>query len=444
MVDVEKFMTNIRINLLRTMGFYGHVLMQLPIVYVEGNHDVSTLGVGKNNKDEIMVKLFVNKDYVNEIIDICNHDEKKVVDHFTEVLRHEVHHLVFGHLTLSLPDRQRQTVACELSDNSYVDRKKLVPSKGEEKDKCGVFPEDFDLPPKLGVHEYYDLLNDNKKFNQMRQNMSSSIEIVIDDGNGGGEGEEGENKDGNGNGSGKIKITIDSHGKWTSVEGDDMTNEMVKDIIRQANETCKQMNNWGDMPAELREAINGNYAVDAQIIPWETVLKDFLASSSENVLDYTMKRRSKRYGTRPGTKKDDVLNVAIGIDTSGSVDDTMLKLFFNELYWMEKTGIKITVFEWDTKINREYNFKDFDGTVTGRGGTDPTDFLETVSERKFDCVITFTDLYFSPITKNYNLPMLWVCDRGGWYNSEDDDYPVNDGIIMKVNKNRDGFDVVRR
>jgi predicted metal-dependent peptidase len=438
MVDANQFMTNIRVNLLRSMSFYGHVLMQLPVVITDTL--VPTMGVGKAHKDEITVKLFVNPNYIEEIIDACNRDEQKVIDHFTEVLRHEVHHLIFGHLTLDLPDKQRQTVACELADNSYVNRKKLIPDNG---DKAGVFPEDFDLPSKLSVHEYYNLLNDNKKFNQMRNNMSSSIEMEMSDG---------DDEDGNGNGGnqdnnsgkGKIKITIDSHGNWTSIEGDNMTEEMVKDIIRQANETCKQIGKWGEMPGEIKEAINDNYATDVAIVPWEVVLKDFLASSSENVLDYTMKRRSKRFDTRPGTKKEDVLNVAIGIDTSGSIDNEMLKVFFNELYWIEKTGTKMTVFEWDTKVNREYDFRDYDNAVSGRGGTDPTDFLETVSDRKFDCIITFTDLCFAPVKEKYNIPMLWVVDNGGydWYG--DDNYPVEEGIIMKVNKSRDGFEVVRK
>jgi predicted metal-dependent peptidase len=198
------------------------------------------------------------------------------------------------------------------------------------------------------------------------------------------------------------------------------------------------------MPGEIKEAINDNYATDVAIVPWEVVLKDFLASSSENVLDYTMKSRSKRFDTRPGTKKEDVLNVAIGIDTSGSIDNEMLKVFFNELYWIEKTGTKMTVFEWDTKVNREYDFRDYDNAVSGRGGTDPTDFLETVSDRKFDCIITFTDLCFAPVKEKYNIPMLWVVDNGGydWYG--DDNYPVEEGIIMKVNKSRDGFEVVRK
>jgi predicted metal-dependent peptidase len=399
------------------------------------------MGVGKTNKNEVIIKLFVNTNYIDDIIDFCNRNEEKVVNHFTEILKHEVHHLVFGHLTLDLPDKQRLTIACELSDNSFIDRKKLVSETGE---KPGIFPEDFGFKSKLSVHDYYNLLNDNKKFNEMRKDMSSSIELIIsdesdNDGNGN------NSDDGtNSNGNNKVKVTIDEHGKWSIIEGDDMTKEMIKDIVRQANETCKQMNKWGDIPGELKEAISDNYATDKAVIPWEVVLKDFLASSSENVLDYTMKRRSKRFNTRPGTKKDDVLNVAIGIDTSGSVDVNMLKLFFQELYWIEKTGTKMTIFEWDTQVNNEYDFRDFTGDVTGRGGTDPTDFLEKVSERKFDCVITFTDMYFADIKVKYNMPMLWVVDRGGFAYGDKDNFPCEEGIIMLVNDSRDGFEVIRK
>lgn len=556
MIDVEKFIMNLRVNLLRSQCFYGNVLAQLPTVY--DNKTVPTMGVGKSNKNEIMVKLFVNPDYIEHIIEKSNRDTKKVVDHFTEVLRHEIHHLIFEHLTLNLPDKQRQTIACELSANSYVDRSKLIPEDGST--KAGVFPEDFKLDSKLGVHEYYALLDGNKQFNKMRsaevrrqlqkqggksqeqndldelaeqqetaskdtesgkngngeqleqqQGISEQTQQKIDEidsnsqqnqngqNNSQGDGQQqlgkGHRKakqklqeardlqneamddlnngnmdsaskkqhqasqkiqeasdavgeDGNGEGDDESESanpmgTLDSHDKWESVYGDEMTNGMIKDIIRQANETCKQMGTWGDIPGEIKDAIGNAYAVDKEIIPWEVVLKDFVASSSENVLDYTMKRKSKRYDTRPGTKKDDVLDIAIGIDTSGSIDEGMLKMFFNELHWIDKTGTKMTVFEWDTQVNREYDFHEFDGTVTGRGGTDPTDFLEKVSERKFDCMIVFTDLYFSKVENKYNIPTMWVCDRGG-YAGYDDDYPVDDGIIMKVNRERDGFEVVRR
>jgi len=688
-IDVEQFMSNLRVHLLRTHCFYGNVLAQLPTVF--DNKSVPTLGVGKSNRNELLVKLFVNPDYIEHVIDVCNRDKKKVVDHFTEVLKHEIHHLIFEHLTLMLPDKSRQTAATECSVNSYIDRNLLVPEDGQE--KAGVFPEDFGLQPKLGVHEYYALLEGNKKFMKMRgqeikkqlalpkkkkekteeqkkldelaeeqekasketasgnktgdeqkkqqdsisqktQDRLSQLGGIIPQipqqsqngqqnpqqnqngqngqqnqqnqngqnqkngqngqqqpqfggmqsqqgqqgnsgqqnqsgqqgqsgqqnnsqqgttgqggqqsgnmsgtpsmGNGsqssngtqsnqsgmnggmggmggmGGQGtsddsdsqedtpqqkaeqklqearelqdeatedlqngdmdsasekqhqaakkiqqasdalgqtkgngqqsnEDGDGDGGDGDGEGGIPM-IDDHGMWDSVAGDEITNGMIKDIIRQANETCKQMNSWGNLPGEIKDAIDNAYAIEREIVPWEVVLKNFVASSSENILDYTMKRKSKRYDTRPGTKKDDVLSVAIGIDTSGSIDNEMLGVFFNELRWIDKTGTKMTVFEWDTQVNREYDFHEFDGTVSGRGGTDPTDFLETVSERKFDCVIIFTDLYFSNVEKEYGIPMLWVCDRGGCSFGDDYDFPVKEGIIMKVNDDRDGFEVVR-
>lgn len=533
MIDVEQFITRLRINIIRTFPFYGYVLQQMPVVY---DNSIQTFGVGKAKRDDLLVKLFISPDYVQRVVEQCKMDNKKVENHFFEIMKHEINHLIFQHLTLDFPDKQRQTIACELSVNSYVDRGKLVPEEGSS--LAGVFAEDFGLQPKLGAREYYSLLDGNEKYKKMvanslrlqkalkgamsgktqeqlalddlaeqQENASDNVKSGVGDneeqweeqgsisektenamnsmdakvGQGHGEAKSklqeardlqkeamedlkngdtksaskkqkqvadkireaskalGKDKDGSGSG------VIDSHEMWESTSGDEITDGMIKDIIRQANEICKQTKKWGDFPGEIMEAIGNAYTSKREVIPWEVVLKEFIASSSENVLGYTMKRRSKRYDTRPGTKKEDILSVAIGIDTSGSINNDILELFFNELRWIDKTGTKMTVFEWDTKVNREYDFGAYDGNITGRGGTDPTDFLEQVSERKFDCIITFTDLYFNKIEKDYNIPMLWVCDRGIYSGGsfDDENYPV-DGTIMKINAERDGFEVIRR
>lgn len=513
MVNVEKFITGARVKLLMEHPFYGHVIMQLPVVY---SNCVPTLGVGKTNKTEITTKLFINPDYVRKIVDQCQDNKRLMYSHFFEVLKHEVLHFIFGHLTIELHDHHRQQIACELSVNSYVNRDGLVPES--EDGRAGVFPEDFGLEPKKSMKEYYDLLNGNEKYNQLfqtrfelqmklgdlakrqrqlsedtknsdgsnmdelskrQEELSKETESLMKQAAGNKDTEQAMqearssqsdaedslgDKDTN-SASGQMAEAadklqkasdscgtmmnvgelLDSHEKWKAVAGDDLTAEMVKDIIRQAADACKQTNQWGDVPGEIMDAISDCYANKREIIPWEVVLKDFLASSAENILDYTMKRKSKRYDTRPGTKKDDVLSVAIGIDTSGSIDNDLLNLFFNELHWISKTGTKMTVFEWDTQVNREYDFSEFDGKVTGRGGTDPTDFLEKMSERKFDCAIIFTDLYFSDIEKEYGVPMLWVADND--YIGRDGDYghiPIKEGMILKVNKERDGFELVDR
>ena len=301
MIDVERFMTYVRISMLRNHCFYGHVLTQLPTIYT--TTEVPTLGVGKSSPDEIVVKLFVNPEYVESIINFTKGDEEKSVNHFVEVFKHEVHHLIFGHLSFDFPDKQRQTIAAECSVNTYVNRRNLI-STNEE--KPGIFAEDFGLESKLSLKEYYDLLNQNKKYQQMASGSGSCITVIMD----------GKSGDGGGSDTGN---SIDSHEKWKAISGDSISEEMIKDIVRQAAETCKQSNKWGDMPGELMSAIQDNFMQKKNIIPWQIVLKNFLASSSENILDYSMKRLSKRFGTRPGTVKSDVLSVAIGIDTSGSI-----------------------------------------------------------------------------------------------------------------------------
>lgn len=429
MLDAEKFITTIRIKLLQLFPWYGHVLTQLPVVYT--TTEVPTLGVGKANKNETLVKLYINPTYIEHVIKICGSNEERVVSHFLEVMKHEVHHLVFAHLTLDMQDKYRQMIACELSVNSYINRNKLV---SEEQKEAGVFAEDFKLESKLGVHEYYRLLDENKHYKEMMKKGDDSGDSGDKDGKG-----EGKNKsNGKANNGGGNKC-LDDHGKWKDIADDELTKEMIRDVIRQANETCKQMGQWGDIPGEIKQAIDENYKNEKNIIPWQIVLRNFLASSSENRLDYTMKKKSKRFDTRPGTRKEEILDVAIGIDTSGSVSDEMLKMFFSELDWMSKVGTKMTVFEWDTKINAEYDFRYYEGVVTGRGGTDPIPALEEICSRRFDCLIMFTDFGFDKIKEEYNIPILWVVDNNGYDSSY---IPVEDGIILKVNDDRDGFSLV--
>lgn len=422
MIDVERLVTNTKIDLLRKYTFYGHIISQLPVVYVtdESSKGISTLAVGKEKATEIQTKLFVNKDYLSRLEE--KHGFNKVQSHLMEVLKHEIYHLIFRHLTVDLPDKQRLGIACECSVNSYIDRNLLIDENGNG--KPGVFPEDFKLEDKLGVHEYYRQLENNEAYKSLPKKMQIQISL--------GEGK-GETGDGDGT------YTIDSHELWEIVKQDPIAEEMLKDIIRQAAEVCKKTGKWGDIPGELKSEIDAAFEHKKEAIPWQIILKQFIASSSENILDYTLKRRSKRYGTRPGTKKEDVLSLAIGIDTSGSVSNDMINLFFNELYWIAKTNAEITIFEIDTAIRREYGFHEWDGYVEGRGGTDLEPLLKEVSDRKFDALIFFTDMETPTFKERYKIPCLWVINNSFYQRVSD--MPYQEGIFLKLNDDGDGFEL---
>ena len=473
-MNIEKFIMDIKFNLMRTHYWYASVLMQMPVVY--DDPAAKTFAVGKKHPNEPLISLFVCSGYVETIAGFCKNDRTALLGHFTEVLKHEVHHLVFGHTILDLPDRKLEKIACELSANSYIDRGKLIST--EPGTPPGVFPEDFKFPPKLSAFQYYRMLSALSKKNNSQQGQNGQgqsgqgqgqgqgqanqdsggddpaqhlAQILAQEneqeqgqeqgqGQGQGQGQEpGQEPDPGTNGTGPF---LDSHEKWPGTENSQLTEIEIRSMIRNANQAAREAGAmYGNMPGDLQTVIRAYDEDKPPVIPWEIVLRNFIASASETVLDYTMRRPSKRYGTRPGTKKEDILSIAIGIDTSGSITEDMIRLFFKELYWIEKTGSNMTVFEWDTEIRREYGFRDYDGTVSGGGGTDPTDFLETVSRRKYDCALIFTDLFFAPVRKDYRLPMMWIDTSDREWPSANE-YPVQ-GTILKVNEARDGFRVIR-
>lgn len=388
MIVVERVINSAIIQILKANPFYGHVVCQMPKIYTQS---VPTLAVGRR-KGDILISLYINPKYIEDVYERAP-SKQAAFTHVMEVLKHEIFHTVFRHLFIKKPNRKKLQLACELSANSYICRENLL-------DK-GVFPKDYKLQDCLGVEEYYNLLPNDES---------------VEDPKGPGDGNGSDDRDENSDGSSSNHSLLDSHDGWNNIAGNKSDEIILKDILRKAKESAQRCNKWGAVPGSIRDEIDKFISHEEQLISWQTALKDFIASSSENVLDYTNKRKSKRYGTRPGTKKDDVLNLAIGIDTSGSISSEDLKMFFSELYWISKSGAKITVFECDMTIGKEYPFEDLDlSKISGGGGTDLEPVIKEASKRKFDALIYFTDAFAPKIVEDYRIPVLMVVTE---YNEE--------------------------
>ena len=426
-MDYEKFVINCGIDLLRKYAFYGHIMQQLPKVFVNNENcgGINTLAVGKTRSSEIQTKLFINTDYLDKLYK--EHGLVKLEAHLKEVMKHEIHHLIFGHLTIDLPDKNRLAIACECSVNSYINRDLLINESSDKTKKVGVFPEDFGLPRKESVYFYYKELENNSEYKNMSSQSIVKISIGLNSDKDSGD----ESKD--------DSVVIDSHELWEIVKSDPVSEEMIKDIIRQSVDICKKTDTWGDVPAEIKEEVKKAFVHKKEVIPWQVILKQFIASSSENILGYTMRRRSKRFGIRPGTKKEDVLNLGILIDTSASISNEMINLFFGELDWIAKTNSSITIFECDTQINREYPYSEWDGMVEGRGGTDIEVAVKEINDRRFDALIAFTDMETPNFKESYNIPCMWVINNSCYrYIS---DMPYQEGIFLKLSDDGESFEV---
>ena len=147
-----------------------------------------------------------------------------------------------------------------------------------------------------------------------------------------------------------------------------------------------------------------------------------------------IKRREKKYTrTKPNRRygflqmgcidKPHLSKLLIFVDSSGSVDNVMLKNFLETIKYIfmrEKFIIDLFLFDINLKAETPQRLKKSDlqnFTVVGRGGTSFKcifDYLKS-NQKKYDGVIIFTDGYASEVKLNFKLQT-----RVGWvlYNSD--------------------------
>jgi len=386
---MEKELIKGIVHLSRHKEFYGHIVQQLQKVFVDEKHRVATASVGRV-VGERFIKMYLNLKFFNEMY---QSSKDKGWIYMLSVLEHEILHIVFGHLFLRFQDVLRGNVATDCVVNSVMKKDELP---GEY-----VHPDNYNLPLNKSAMWYYTHLKDNPKFKQ--QCASGQFGM-----------------------GGILSHIMSSHAMWEDVKDDLVAKEFAKDIIRKAKDLCNK--NYGNIPGEVLQQIDELLKTEKPVVPWGKVLRMFCASCAESILDYTMKRISKRFGSRPGTRKADVLSLAVAVDTSGSISDEQLKLFFNEIKWIWKNGAKIKVYEADCSICHQYKFEGkFTGKVHGRGGTDLEPVLKEV-EGKYDALIYFTDFYAPKIDKQYRIPILWVLTT----ELKKDEYPYKWGKHIKI------------
>ncbi len=367
--DEKKSVRDGIINLIRHKSLYGHILSQLSRVFTGAGSHIDTFAVGKN-RNESLIKLYANIEFIKKLQEKAV-DEKQYWDWIGGILEHEVLHLVFDHLSCNFHDRVRGNVAVDCVVNSFIDKERLP-------ENC-IFPENYGLDRNKSAVYYYAELEKNDKYQKQVMNGAFGL-------------------------GGMLYAAQNSHKFWD--EADNLSKEIVKDIIKKAKELSNK--DYGNIPADVVAQIDDLLSKKAALIPWNKILRQFVASATESNLDYTMKRISKRYGTRPGVKKEDVLSVAVAVDTSGSIDQHALDIFFNEIRWIWKNGASVHVYEADAAIAHDFVYKGKTPKEThGHGGTDLEPVLVEV-EGKYDALIYFTDFEAPKISRKYRIPTLWV------------------------------------
>lgn len=190
----------------------------------------------------------------------------------------------------------------------------------------------------------------------------------------------------------------------------------VKVMVAQAAQQAMSM---GQMPAKLDRLVRD--IVDPKV-NWVDVLRRFVQLQAKN--DYRMMPPNRRYIHRglylPSLRSEELPEVVIAVDTSGSITDKDVDQFASEISSMlQNFDTNITVLYCDTKISNVEEFTSRDLPLQlhpkGGGGTDfrpPFNWVEE-QQRTPCCLIYLTDLQCYNYPPEPEYPVMWAHIGGG-------------------------------
>jgi predicted metal-dependent peptidase len=207
---------------------------------------------------------------------------------------------------------------------------------------------------------------------------------------------------------------LDEHVDWESdgekdAEGNDSRPTHSKDDLRKIRDEIKenmmssaQAAGAGNVPGEIQRMIK---ELTEPKMNWREILRQQIQSIIKH--DFTFSRPSRKGwhtgAILPGQNFDETIDVAIGLDMSGSIGDDQAKDFLSEVNGImdEYKDYNIKLWCFDTKVYNEQDFHSDGGEdlteyeIMGGGGTDFDccwDYMKhnDIQPKKF---IMFTDGY---------------------------------------------------
>jgi len=299
----------------------------------------------------------------------------------TGVIAHEIGHCILKHLPRCQGrELKRWNVACDLAVNPLILK-------------------EFQLPP--GV------LQDPQYYDKSAEWIYSNLPVKKGD-KGGGEGtldshEEWKNW-GKGDGKGK-----GGDGKDGPVEGD--ADGLEQEWNNRVAMAATQARVQGKLPAHL-ESVIGNLLQPK--LDWKSLLQDRISSCAKN--DFRLTPANKKHLYRgfylPSIGGEEI-NIAVGVDDSGSISDGEITEFLSEVKGICDAYEEFTIhlFIADATIHQRFELHSFDTlpkVVTGRGGTDFRPVITEAEKLDITSLVYFSDLYGKFPDKEPRVPVIWV------------------------------------
>ena len=397
----EKFDLNMHtFRLLQQEPFFASLSRR---IHKAPSKHIPTAGV-RINPQSAQFEMLYNPDFMASLT-----DKQKL-----GVLMHEFYHIIFEHVTTRLPSEgmsMKWNVATDLAINSHI--MDMLPEGGCIPSKVGTPFENY--PVGLSAEAYLKIIENDEQFKK-------------EDGQGG-QGDGGDPSQGQGQGSSLGDHVLDDHSGWGDVDEETkaMAKERLKDAMEKAAKDASSGQGWGSISADVRKQIMD--AITPKI-DWRKVLRYFIKTSQRSNKRSTVRRLNRRFPyIHAGRKVTRQAKIAISIDQSGSVSDTMLASFFAELNSLSSLA-EFTVVPFDTEVDESlvYTWKKGERKMWERvkcGGTCFDAPTRYVNDNGFDGHIILTDME-APKPISSKCQRMWMTDQRG---KENPYFSTNERVI---------------
>ena len=360
--EVREMLITARVGLLLKASFFGNLATRLKLI--NADEWCSTAATDGRN-------FYYNSRFIKML-------RPKEIEF---LFGHEVLHCVYDHFgRRGERDHQLFNIA-----NDYCVNADLIKHKvGEKITSVPCLHE-----PKydgMSSEEIYDILYKKAEKIDIGKLLDQMLDEHLD-----GEGDpDGEGNDGDKKSKGRPKLTPEER-------------QQIKDEIKEAMlAAAATVDGAGNLPAGVKRLIQ---ELTEPQMNWRELLRMQLESTIKS--DYTWMRASRKGwhmdAVMPGMKVDPMIDIAVALDASGSISETMLKDFLGEIQGIMDSfpAYKIHVITFDTEAYNpaQYdsdNLEDIcDYEVKGGGGTDFDCIFKYLKDNEIEPkrLVVFTDGY---------------------------------------------------
>lgn len=356
------------------------------------------------------VKLSVSKSGRFKIIFNPRRLKAKGLIFTKAILKHEIFHIIHGHIFIKpkgKTDRQIWNLAMDAAINQQI--KELdafsVPLDVLLDEGCGTDNENLFVGPPMNyinrtVEEYYKWIME-----YYEKSNKADLELIEDN-------------------------RVDSHEDFGNFEiMEEIVTDLVSEVISEAYEKSK-----GDVPSGLEIPIS--LIINKSKRNWKDLIRRFFGNSIVIEKYRTPLRPNRRYENQPGWRSLFGPEIAIVIDTSGSIIEEEYTDFFSEIERIAKVyDSRIYIVQVDNSVQNVLRYGKGDWkniNIKGKGNTDLEPAIEYLEENiRPEGIIVFTDGYVDvPIIKRRALFVLSKNYNEEFKKSVEEIYGIKSVIVL--------------